>query len=427
MRICVFEDAGVKDLHPLTLTRPAFDLRCGAVTLLQRQERCLPRQVSVALVRDELADLCRLHHPDMQINAPNAFADVPDNELVMLLNARWLAPADNLSWPRQAEVGVLDEQVAYVVIAAREVRNLTPALLTWRLTEWLHNLPRHPAGGRMMDYPWDLIECNGIALEDDLRHWWKMGVPEGRGISIQGPAERCLVAHTATIEPMVHIDTTKGPVLIDDDAVVQAFSRLQGPCYIGKGTRVMSARIHGGSIGPECRIGGEVEASIVHGYSNKAHEGFLGHSYVGEWVNLAAGTQTSDLRTDYATIRMTVDGRSVDTGLLKIGSFIGDHTKTSLNTLLNTGSMIGVFGQLLGSGELLPRVVPSFCRYARGKLHERNALRELFDTAEIMMARRSRIWTETYAELFFTLFEETSAERRHLLAESEQGRRRRVV
>jgi hypothetical protein len=155
-----------------------------------------------------------------------------------------------------------------------------------------------------------------------------------------------------------------------------------------------------------------VEASIVHGYSNKAHEGFLGHSYVGEWVNLAAGTQTSDLRTDYGSIRMTIDGKSIDSGLLKIGSFFGDFTRTSLNTLFNTGSQIGVFGQLLGGGELLPRFVPSFCRYARGRLHEHNTLRELFGTAHIMMARRQRQWTDLHSELFFTLFEATGAERR---------------
>jgi UDP-N-acetylglucosamine diphosphorylase/glucosamine-1-phosphate N-acetyltransferase len=226
---------------------------------------------------------------------------------------------------------------------------------------------------------------------------------------------------------MVHIDTSKGPVLIDDRAVVQSFSRIEGPCYIGPESRVLSAHIHGGSIGPQCRIGGEVEASIIHGYSNKAHEGFLGHSYVGEWVNLAAGTQTSDLRTDYCTIRMTIDGRSIDTGLLKIGSFIGDHTKSSLNTLFNTGSSIGAFGQLIGGGDLLPRFVPSFCRYGRGKLHEQNDLREMFNTAQVMMGRRQREWTEIHAELFFTLFETTAAERRHHLGEGDPARRRRVV
>ncbi len=124
---------------------------------------------------------------------------------------------------------------------------------------------------------------------------------------------------------------------------------------------------------------------------------------------------------------MTLHGQTIDTGLLKIGSFIGDHTKTSLNTLFNTGTTIGAFGQLLGSGELLPRVVPSFCRYGRGRLHEQNGLREMFATAATMMARRQREWTETHAELFFTLFEQTAAERRQVLRESEQGRLRRVV
>jgi UDP-N-acetylglucosamine diphosphorylase/glucosamine-1-phosphate N-acetyltransferase len=234
------------------------------------------------------------------------------------------------------------------------------------------------------------------------------------------------MAHSARVEPMVLIDTTKGPVLIDEGAQVQSFSRLEGPCYVGCDTRVLGARIHG-SIGPQCRIGGEVEASIVHGHSNKAHEGFLGHSYLGEWVNFAAGTQTSDLRNDYGSVRMKVDGKTIDTGLMKVGSFVGDHTKTSLNTLFNTGTFVGVFSELLSSGELLPRVLPSFCRHGRGRLHERNDLREMFDTAAIVMARRDREWTDTLAELFFTLFEQTSTERRQALRESEQHRLRRVV
>lgn len=427
MRICVFEDAGVKHLHPLTLTRPAFDLRCGAVSLLERMERCLPERVTLALVRAELADLCRVHHPRLQVLESSARADHVGHELVLLVNGRWLAPAERLVLPDGPSIGFLGEQVVYALVPARELRGLSLANLAWHLAEWRHRLPQHAAGGRMIDYPWDLIESNGTALEDDYQQWWREGVPEAQGVSITGPSERCLVAHTAEIQPMVHIDTRKGPVLIDRGAVVQSFSRIEGPCYIGADTRVLSANIHGGSFGPQCRIGGEIEASIVHGYSNKAHEGFLGHSYIGEWVNLAAGTQTSDLRTDYGSIRMPLDGKPIDTGLIKIGAFIGDHTKTSLNTLFNTGSVIGVFGQLIGGGELLPRVVPSFCRYARGKLHENNALREMFGTAQVMMARRNREWTDLHAELFFTVFEATAAERRQLLSDGELGRRRRVV
>src|SRR5262249_44367679 len=102
--------------------------------------------------------------------------------------------------------------------------------------------------------------------------------------------------------------------------------------------------------GPQCRLGGEVEASIVHGHSNKAHEGFLGHSYLGEWVNFGAGTQTSDLRNDYYDVTLTVAGRRGETGLLKVGSFVGDHPKTSVNSLFNTGSVCGPFAMLVTSG-----------------------------------------------------------------------------
>ena len=427
MRIYVFEDAGVSNLQPLTLTRPAFNVRCGAVSLLERQERVLPGPVNAVMVRPELADLCRLHHPQLQVHDAARDEEVPANEMVVLVNARWLAAAESVALPDTGEVGLSREQVAYVIVPAVKMRGLALGNLAGRLEEWRRRLPQRDAGGCMIDYPWDLVENNAAALEDDYRHWWKAGVPEAHGISIGGPAERCLIAHTATIEPMVHIDTTKGPVLIDRGAVVQSFSRIEGPCYIGAETRVLSARIHGGSIGPQCRIGGEVEASIVHGYSNKAHDGFLGHSYVCEWVNLAAGTTTSDLRTDYGVVRMTIHGRLIDTGLMKVGSFIGDHTKTSLNTLFNTGTVVGAFAQLLGSGELLPRNIPSFCRHGRGRLHERSDLRELFDTAAVVMARRDREWTDTHAELFFTLFEETASERRQLLRDSEQGRLRRVI
>ncbi len=427
MRICVFEDAGVKNLHPLTLTRPAFELRCGAVSLLERMERCLLQRVSYALVRPELTELCRLEHPHFEVWGFAPHNNHAAADFVLLVNARWLAPAERLVLPKQPSVGCAGEQVVYAVVPAAEMHGLSPANLSWRLAEWRDTLPNHPAGGHLIDHPWNLIEHNGAALEDDYRAWPRGSVSQPEDVALTGPAERCLVAHTAEIEPMVHIDTRKGPVLIDHGAVVQSLSRIEGPCYIGPQTRVVGARIQGGSIGPQCRIGGEVEASIVHGYSNKAHEGFLGHSYVGEWVNLAAGTHTSDLRTDYHTIRMTSDGKTIDTGLLKIGSFIGDHTKTSLNTLFNTGSSIGVFSQLIGGGELLPRLVPSFCRYGHGQLHEQSDLREMFTTAQVMMSRRQRQWTDMHAELFFTLFETTAAERRQILGDAEPGRRRRAV
>jgi UDP-N-acetylglucosamine diphosphorylase/glucosamine-1-phosphate N-acetyltransferase len=226
---------------------------------------------------------------------------------------------------------------------------------------------------------------------------------------------------------MVVIDTTNGPVLLDRGAVVQAFSRLEGPCYVGPGTQLHAARVRDASFGPQCRVGGAVESSVIQGYSNKAHEGFLGHSYLGEWVNFGSGTQTSDLRTDYGTVSMRSNGRRVDTGRLKVGSFVGDHVKTSMGVLFNTGSAVGPFGLLLASGGLLPRSLPPFGQYAHGHVEERSDLREMFGTAATVMARRGREWTEDHAEFYFDLFEQTAAERRQAVREGEQRRLRRVV
>jgi UDP-N-acetylglucosamine diphosphorylase/glucosamine-1-phosphate N-acetyltransferase len=207
--------------------------------------------------------------------------------------------------------------------------------------------------------------------------------------------------------------------MIDRGAVVQAFSRLEGPCYIGPESWIVGAKLRGGTIGPGCRVGGEVEASIIQGYSNKVHEGFLGHSYVGEWVNLAALTQVSDLRNDYAPVRVAAAGELVNTGLTKVGAFLGDHTKTGLNTLLNTGTVAGAFSHLLPAQGLLHRLIPSFCTVQNGRLQERADLREMFLTAAVVMQRRGQEWTPTHRDFLFTLYDQTTALRRRLVQEGE--------
>ena len=215
----------------------------------------------------------------------------------------------------------------------------------------------------MIDYPWQLIEHNAETLIQDFRFSVDDSPSPAKPFPksknpcpvVIGSAAQLFVHETATIEPLVVVDTTRGPVVVDREAVVQSFSRLEGPCYIGPGTQVLAAKVKNSTIRPICRIGGEVEASIVQGYTNKAHEGFLGHSYLGEWINLGAGTQTSDLRLDYGPVSMIVAGNRVDTGLTKIGSFIGDHTKTGIGTLLNTGSSVGASVTFWRQGPSRPR------------------------------------------------------------------------
>jgi hypothetical protein len=293
MRICLFEDAGVARLQPLALTRPAFDLRCGAVTLLERQLRHFGAKEAGALVRPEFLELCRLGHPALHANDTVWLNGGP----VLLVNARWLPPAGTEAVPEVPEVGLVGDQVAYAVVSAQAVRELALPNLGWHLAGWAQALPQRQAGGAMIDYPWDLVERNAEALEDDFLHWRDRPGSSPEGVSILGSAERFRADPTAVIEPQVFIDTRQGPVLIDRGAVVQAFSRIVGPCYVGADTQVHAGRISGSSFGPQCRIGGEVEGSIVQGHSNKAHEGFLGHSYLGEWVNLGATLATCAMTT----------------------------------------------------------------------------------------------------------------------------------
>lgn len=426
MHICIFEDDDVGNLQPLTTTRPAFDLRCGATTLVEKHSRAFAQRPFAVFVRRELAALCRLAHPDLRVNDPH-FAD-GETGLVMFVNARWLVPAAGIPLSGRPEIGMIGDEVAYAVVPAAEASGLTLDTLAWQLGRWRQALPHRAAGGSLLAYPWGLIEHNAAALEEDFNGLDKsISSTAPAGVALVGPADRLWAHPTARIEPMVVLDTTRGPVMIDRDAVVQAFSRIEGPCYIGPGTHVMGAKVRASSLGPECRIGGEVEASIVQGHSNKAHDGILGHSYLGEWVNFGAGTHTSDLRTDYGTVKFNINGQSVDSKLMKVGAFIGDHTKTSLAALLNTGTMVGPFGLLLTSGTLLPRQVPAFAEVAHGRVEERNDLRAMFATAATVMARRGHEWTPAHTELFLLLYESSAPTRRQLLRENEQRRLRRVI
>jgi UDP-N-acetylglucosamine diphosphorylase / glucose-1-phosphate thymidylyltransferase / UDP-N-acetylgalactosamine diphosphorylase / glucosamine-1-phosphate N-acetyltransferase / galactosamine-1-phosphate N-acetyltransferase len=425
VRLCVYEDTGVVNLEPLSLTRPVFDLWCGASPLLPRLQRLFGADETALMVRPLLAPLCRQEHPGLSVNDPDWLRGSP----CVLVNARWLPLSPRPLALDRRLVGMIGDQVAYVVLPDGEPRDGSREQLPWLLEEWKQSLSCQDADGAFLDYPWHLVEQNPTALAQDAAAW-KAEKPElhsREGLTIFGPAEQVLIDAEARVEPYVVLDATRGPILIDRGAIVQAFSRLEGPCYIGSGTQLLAARIRGGSIGPECRVGGEFETSIMQGYANKYHEGFLGHSYIGAWVNFGAGTQVSDLRNDYGPITMTIAGRRVPSGLVKIGAYIGDHTRTSITTLINTGTVVGPFSQLLTTGSLLPRVLPAFCSYGHGHIQERTDLSQMLATAKTVLSRRGRQWTDVDTELFFAVYEETAANRRQVIRESEQPRRRRVV
>lgn len=424
MHLCLFEDRA-ELLEPLSLTRPVFDLLCGIDRLADKQRRAFAGVTSSVgvLIRAHLENLYRVLNPDLPINDREWLA----SDDTLLVNGRWL-PDAGMAAPKSPCVGMAQGQIAYVVLPRREAQAITFDALPDLLDHWRDTLPTVPAHGTMMNYPWDLVDRNGAQLAADFKALGLASKPSCQvtHLSLVGPRESLWIAPGAKVEPMVLADTTGGPVVIDQGAVVAAFTRLEGPCYVGPKSQVLGAKIRAGTtLGPQCRIGGEVEASIVHGFSNKYHEGFLGHSYVGECVNLGAGTHNSDLRNDYGEVTVISNGLPVRTGQNKVGCFLGDHVKTGLGTLLNTGTNVGVCCNLLPAGRLAPKYVPSFTSWWNGSLREAFTLDQLLTTAAIAMQRRGVALTPEHQAMYAWLLDDTQAERHRVLREGEQMQLRR--
>ncbi|PJZ78541.1 GlmU family protein [Leptospira neocaledonica] len=254
--------------------------------------------------------------------------------------------------------------------------------------------------------PWKSLESVGknidLDLENhkDLRKWARKLKVKSGDFQVVGKSKHVHIHPSAKIYPGVVIDVTSGPVIIDKDAKVTSFSFLEGPLYIGQGTHVDNARITGNtSIGNVCRIGGEVGDSIILDFTNKHHEGFLGHSVVGSWVNLGALSTTSDLKNNYGVVKIREEHTEVTTGSIKFGSIIGDFSKIGIGVMLNTGTVID-FGCNVVSSKASGYLPPFI--WADGQAY----ILDLFlrDSRKIM-ARRNRELSHSESELIRILYE----------------------
>ena len=311
-------------------------------------------------------------------------------------------------------MGLCEGRAAFAWAGPEDAAGLRPG----GVDAWFEDLTARAecreVGGEWIARPWDLVARNADHLTRDFTLGGKSGLTNRHlaSAAIVGPSERLSIHESARIDPYTVFDTTLGPITIASGAWVQPFTRVEGPCFIGQDTQLFRANVRGGTtIGPNCRIGGEVEASIVHGHSNKYHEGFLGHAYVGEWVNLGAITSNSDLRNDYGEVHVPIGGDPVATGQAKVGCFVGDHTRTGLGSMLNTGTTIGVMANVLPAGLLLPKHIPSFCSVLYGRVAPGFPLEQLFATAETVMGRRGKAFDDAERQLYLDLHQQTRLER----------------
>ncbi|HEX9614769.1 MAG TPA: putative sugar nucleotidyl transferase, partial [Bacteroidota bacterium] len=282
------------------------------------------------------------------------------------------------------------------------------------------DLPRIEVEAKLIGYPWHLVQNNGKELHADFE-WMlkkkkkgKKNVKSFPGVHLLGKGN-IIIEEGAVIKPGAVLDAEEGPIHIGRDVRVFPNATILGPVHVGEKSWIKTgAQIYGEtSIGQLCKVGGEVEGSIFHGYSNKQHGGFLGHSYVGAWVNLGADTNNSDLKNNYGLVRVTLGTEQIDTGMQFMGLVIADHSKSAINSMFNTGTVVGVSSNIFGSG-FPPKYVPSFSWGAAGDIPTTYNVDKAINVARRVMARRKVDMTSAEEQLFRKVFEITSAERRRI-------------
>ncbi|MFH1865610.1 MAG: putative sugar nucleotidyl transferase [Candidatus Eisenbacteria bacterium] len=406
MQAVLLEGPGRSRFGPLTLLRPEFDLRCGILELREKLERRRPDWRVALHPRPELRDLTSELRPGRGVDS---LGDEPTLALYgrVIVDDALLEAVERIDGEARLMSG--SDIVGAVVRSGARERLEPSGAPGWNIGSLgIDATVDVPA--RLVRYPWDLVAANAAEIAADARVAAELGdVKEElhRCARLEG-TENIAIGEGSEVGPSVVLDAREGPIVIGRDVRIMPNAVIIGPAFIGDGSLVRAnASIYGGtSIGPVCKVGGEVQASIMQSHSNKQHGGFLGHSFVGSWVNLGAATNNSDLKNNYGNIRAELDGESIDTGSDSVGAVIGDHSKTAIGTRLNTGTVVGIFCSVFADG-FPPKSVPSFSWGTPGGF-VRYDLTEALDTASRVMARRGATMTQALELRVTELFRATA-------------------
>lgn len=396
----IFDDRTARRWAPFTLTRPVGELLYGCMRLRERAEEIfgLPCEGYVSgsalLGFDEPGSgrtltLVQIAHEGTRIllssRAVLDYQELPVLEGPARLRvaghpAGWVVPEGT---PLPSELSIRD-----------------PAAGSWEGEEI-------ELDGHFLQRPWHLMEGNSEQVKRDVLQLW---LDDNRPNDVVKIGDGVLsMAAGAEVEPGVVVDTRGGPVRLSEDVYVKGPARLTGPLFVARGTTILGGDVGTSSIGPYCRIRGEVSNSVILGYTNKAHDGHLGHAMLGRWVNLGAGTSNSDLKNNYGSVHMWTPDGVQDTGLMKVGCFLGDHVKTGIGTLFNTGTLVGAGSNVFGGG--MPKtVVPPFSWGTAADMRDHRLERFLAST-ELAMARRGESLTRGLRRILEDAWTDTAGRR----------------
>jgi len=382
--IIFFDDQNRDNLLPLTFTRPVSELRVGITTIKEKWLFYMEAPVSYQTV-----DYLSKKYP-VRLEKDNLFINsclIPDQELVdtivHLSDKEILRRDDIILAYRGSEPGTYEDLIRW-----KKPVEYTDEVISIR-------------------NPWDIFLLNDKVLKSDF-----LNITSGRVSQKASDSNTIIGEHQVFLEEGAKVEccifnTSAGPVYIGRDAEIMEGSSVRGPLALCDGSVIkMGSKLYGATtIGPYCKVGGEINNSIFFGYTNKAHDGFLGNAVIGEWCNLGADTNNSNLKNNYAFVKLWNYPRNgfIDTGLQFCGLIMGDHSKCGINTMFNTGTVVGVSANIYGSG--FPRnFIPSFSWGGSGGFRV-YAIKKALETAEIVMNRRNLPLTGRDIEILSHIFE----------------------
>jgi UDP-N-acetylglucosamine diphosphorylase/glucosamine-1-phosphate N-acetyltransferase len=377
--VYLYDDQCARTFEPFALTRPAGEMRAGALLVRERWERALSERVAGHVTSPQLAGF-------EEPGAPPVITSGVLPKGSWLANARFCPALDSLSQTDEVMSG--DKLAAVRLASDVQVEALRDG--TANIGSYAYQSgTRHevtPAAGWWMNEVWDYVGHLVPMLERDiplLGAELSGELPSGSIRVGDGPV---FIEAGATIEAAVCFDVSAGPVLVRSGAHIQAFTRLVGPLYVGKDCTVTTDKIAASSIGDVCKVHGEVSNTIFIGHANKGHDGFVGHSILGRWVNLGAGTITSNLKNTYGTVQLWTPDGIRETGMQFLGTLFGDHAKTGIGLKLTTGTVLGAGSNVYGA-VMPPKAVAPFSWGEAGAFLDYR-LEKFLDVAGRMMARR---------------------------------------
>jgi len=410
MQICIFEDEQHLNFEPLIYSRPVFDLVSGMTTLKEKIMRAFPKEKIVLKCRNYLQTFVKAENPKFKVNQF-------DNDNYLFVNGRIIAPSNLKNIlkvkPNEEKVFLSKGIVVAAKVSEKRIKNLSLDKIEIIDTEIFENLPSEEVEINCASYLWDLIYQNGKEIQNDFKIYSKSKSSASKkypDVSFVNK-KNIFIGKDVELKPGVVLDASTGPIFIEKNVTIFPNAVIQGPFYVGESSKIKScATIYPNvSIGKVCKVGGEVEDTIIHSYTNKQHSGFLGHSYLGSWINIGADTNNSDLQNNYGSIKVQINGRHIDSVKQFVGLMMGDHSKTAINTMFNTGTVVGFSSNVFGAG-FPPKYIPSFGWGGNESMKECK-LSKALETAKAVFARREKDFKKEDEVLFETIFNLTKEDR----------------